>query len=277
MIVCADLHLRLDVPICRNETEEEWFQLQRKTLHALKGEDDILIAGDIFHRPVSSPKLVNLFLSMMRGQEVFTMPGNHDLQARNPDLTGTSYGTVEHFCYSLTSRWGLVPYGETKVEGGANMDILFMHRYVVESSSDIISGMDAIAAHDLLALYPDYKIIVAGDNHSGFIYEEKGRKVLVPGAMTRQTADAIDKLPKMYYIDSALNITPILLPDVGNMVSREHLDKLNEKEERITAFVEALKERKEITLDFEENVEAALRANKLKEETVKMVKELVYD
>lgn len=276
MIVCADLHLRLDVPICRNETEEEWLRLQRKTLHALKGDKPIVIAGDIFHRPVSSPKLVNLFLSMMKGEDVFIMPGNHDLQARNPDVTGTSYGTIEHSCYSIASRWSMIPYGGTKIEGGADKSILFMHRYVVESPTDIIPGMDAISAHDLLALYPDYKLIVAGDNHSGFIYREKDRTVLVPGAMTRQSANATDKMPFMYYIDDHLNIEPIALPDCEAILSREHLDKDNEREARLTAFIESLKKGEEVTLDFEENVAMALLKNKLREETEAMVKELVY-
>ena len=277
MIVCADLHLRLDVPICRDETEEEWFRLQRKTLHALKGEQVKVFVGDISHKAVSSPKLINLFLSMMGPEEVFIMAGNHDLQMRNPDPSNTSYGTLAHSFPDISEQWAVVPYGETKPIGCKdNKDLLFMHRFIVKDANDIIPGMDAISAHDLLALYPDYKVIVAGDNHSGFIYEENGRKVLVPGAMTRQIASAIDKMPYMYYIDDALNITPYLLPDTGNMVSRGHLEKDEERETRITAFISALKEGGEVSLDFEENVRLALQANKLKEETEMLIKELVY-
>jgi DNA repair exonuclease SbcCD nuclease subunit len=290
MIVCADLHLRLDVPICRNETEEEWFRLQRKTVEAVmraaddKGHcQDIYIAGDIFHRPLNSPRLVNMFLQALYcldgDGKVCVLAGNHDLQARNPDYSGTSFGTI---LYSdnvdlLTSQ-DVVPYGQEKVRKGYLPlgQILFMHRYVVESPNDIIPGMDAITAHDLLALYPDYKLIVAGDNHSGFLYTENGRAVLVPGAMTRQSANAIDKMPFMYYIDDHLNIEPIALPDCEAILSREHLDKANEREGRMTAFIEALKERGEVTLDFEENVAMALLRNKLKGETETMVKELVY-
>lgn len=290
MIVCADLHLRLDVPVCRNETEEEWLELQRKTIEALmraaddKGHcENIYIAGDIFHRPVSPPRLVNMFLQTLYALDgdglVLVMAGNHDLQARNPDHSSTAYGTILYSenVHALTD-YDTVPYGQEQIEEGYKNDknILFMHRYVVESPADIIPGMDAITAHDLLALYPDYKLIVAGDNHSGFIYEENGRKVLVPGAMTRQSANAIDKMPFMYYIDDHLNIEPIALPDCEAILSREHLDKANEREGRMTAFIEALKERGEVTLDFEENVAMALLRNKLKEETEVMVKELVY-
>lgn len=290
MIVCADLHLRLDVPICRSETEEEWFELQRKTVEAVMHSADehehcenVYIAGDIFHRAVSSPRLVNMFLQTLYALDgdgrVCVMAGNHDLQSRNPDASNTSFGTILHSeNIELLTDYDVIPYGQTTTRKGYkdNKDLLFMHRFVIKDANDIIPGMDAISAHDLLALYPDYTVIVAGDNHSGFLYEENGRKVLVPGAMTRQTADAIDRKPFMYYIDDALNITPILLPDTGNMVSREHLEKDEERETRITAFISALKEGGEVSLDFEENVRLALQENKLKEATEMLIKELVY-
>lgn len=281
--VTADLHLRLDVPQCRGETEEEWLALQRKSLHELMCEDTIVIAGDIFHRAVSSPKLVNMFINRMMGELVHIMAGNHDIQMRNPDTSGTSYGTLEHFFNPVHLLYDIVPYGEEEVKKrvewlGYESPILFIHRLVFPSQDAIPPGSDGISARQLLKLYPDYKIIVAGDNHDGFIYEHEGRKVLVPGSMTIQSAKALDR--KCYFYDineETFEITKHLYPDTGEMVTRGHLDKVDERDERLTAFVEALKKGGEVSFDFEANVVTALDNEEIKEGTKQTVKEIMYE
>lgn len=275
--VTADLHLRLDVPLCRGETEEEWLELQKKSLHALISNYPLVIVGDIFHRAVSSPKLVNLFLDKVNNEDTYIMAGNHDLQMRNPDMSHTSYGTLEYFINSIGLRWAMVSYGGSKPLGNTRSEILFLHRLVFPSNSTIPPGSDGISAKDLLTLYPDYKLIVAGDNHDGFIYEEDGRKVLVPGSMTIQSAKAIDRLCYFYDIDEeTLEITKHLFPDTGEMVTREHINKANEREERLTAFVEALKKGEGTSFDFEAFVLEMLNNSSMKEDTKTMVKEFLY-
>jgi len=286
--VTADLHLRLDVPLCRGETEEEWLMLQRKSLEEFFNvpghRDKLVIAGDIFHRPVSSPKLVNMIHDASYCNEgdgeTYIMAGNHDLQMRNKDVSATSYQSVlygENFM-PIENTFSCIPYDEEKPVG-PKTDILFLHRLVFPSDSAIPPGSDGISAKDLLALYPDYRLIVAGDNHDGFLYEEKGRVVLVPGSMTIQSAKAIDKRCYFYDIDfkeQELKITKHLFPDTGNMVTREHIDKANEREERLTAFVEALKKGGETSFDFEASVLGMLNNSDMKEDTKTMVKEFLY-
>jgi DNA repair exonuclease SbcCD nuclease subunit len=128
--------------------------------------------------------------------------------------------------------------------------------------------------HELFDWFPDADLIVTGHNHKSFT-AKKGKQLLVnPGSLTRQTADQIDHKPCVFLYDSKQHkLKKHYLEIKDNVISREHINIVKSKENRINAFIEKLKHGWDAGLSFEENIERGIKENKIP----KRIQQIIYD
>jgi len=278
LILTADWHLRSDVPICRKETEIEWYGLQSSILQfianmANKREAKLCIVGDIFHRAKSENKIVNMFLySAFAKEGIYAIAGNHDLPEHSwNNMTDSSFGSL-----LLSERIKLLE--EIGTANNFNQpfrgkgDILFTHQLILDDPAKLSKIKGAKTPQQMLDEFPAAKLICTGDGHGTIVYEKKGRLLINPGSITRQTSDQKDFKPCIFYIDTDdfSTLERIDLPDTGE-ISDTHRKAIAEKEERISAFVEKIASSKNITMDFEHNVKNAISESELDKDVEKTV------
>jgi hypothetical protein len=267
MILTADLHLRSSVPRCRVETEEEWYETQKKILEFIYSfSEPVYIAGDIFHNYNPGNKILELFLSFALQYETHIMMGNHD--ARNGILDPDSgYGVLQriidagHPFLKSMEPWAWVPFGEEKVYG-ENNNLIFLHTLSFPSNAAATPGIKYVTARDLSNMYENYAIIVVGDNHTHYKWEGNGHTVLSPGCITKQASDYKDKELKLFRIDidnwamgdGLAPIHAITIPDNAELVDDSYILEEHEREDRYNHLVEALKVDSEMTFDFKSNI-----------------------
>jgi len=129
------------------------------------------------------------------------------------------------------------------------------------------------SALTLLRKMKDFSAILVGDNHKSFTTEDKGRILISTGSMMRQTADQIDFKPRVYlwYADTN-TVEPIFLPISDNVISREHIDRQEIRDGRISAFISRLDDDWKAELSFEDNLERFFAANEIND----TVKDIIY-
>ena len=117
-------------------------------------------------------------------------------------------------------------------------------------------------------------MILTGDNHQTFVVEHDGRLLVNPGSIMRMTAAQIDHEPCVFLWDARENrVEKVLLPFDKDVIDRNHIDRQQERDSRVDAYVEHLQKGYEIGLSFEDNLEKFFSANR----TRKRVKEKVYE
>jgi DNA repair exonuclease SbcCD nuclease subunit len=265
-IIVSDLHLRVDTPRCRKD--EDFVETQKQQLQFIfkqcrKHKAPLIVVGDIFHTATVSDTLKTMFITAAKGTEVFAIAGQHDEPFHSWDnIHKSSFGVLwEAGILKPLKSVAYAHFGGTPDAKGHR--ILFLHQLVFRSTKDMPPNVDAITAPDLLKQYPDVKWIFCGDNHHGFHYEKNGRHVIMCGAFNRQAADMIDYQPVVYLVDLEKDfIEAINIPDDTTLVTDTYLRTEEEREERIEAFVEKIRDSKEITLDFAHNVHEAIKMNK---------------
>ena len=82
-LLCSDIHLSLNSPICRGLDRERWFETMAHYLKKLKdiAKDHavpIVCAGDVFDKWNSPPELINFALKHL--PEMYAILPNHNLQ-----------------------------------------------------------------------------------------------------------------------------------------------------------------------------------------------------
>ena len=301
-ILSADIHLRDRVPECR-QPEEFWAARDRKMsfLRGLQAEHGcpILDAGDVFDRWQVSSELEGwALLNLPAG--IITVPGNHDLPQHNLSLYRKSslhvleaagrvrvlretesprQSYIQSFADNLLYAFGF-PYGEPFQDAPklnhSRKQIAVVHTYCAETVPPFIEGYTPA---QLLTALPGYDLIVSGHNHAAFsreVVDRRGDKRLVvnPGGMMRTTADQADARPRVYlwYADTN-TVEAVFYPIETGVVSRTHLERVEERDARMTAFVSRLGSDMDISLSFEDNVEKFLAANKIRPAVGKLVRE----
>jgi hypothetical protein len=84
-------------------------------------------------------------------------------------------------------------------------------------------------------------------------------------------ADQVDHKPCVFLWYSDTNtVQQVFLPIVEGVISREHLEVKEERDNRIASFIEKLSGEYEVSLSFERNLEEFLKANNV-DETVKSI------
>ena len=269
-ILTSDWHIRADTPICRTDdfTTEMWRKVQFINDLANEHNIPILIAGDIGHRPQWPNWLIEKFMSIISDIEIIAIAGQHDLPGHNLEsMPESGFGVLMRAGYiSLTPTIPWIagfPYGTeiTKTESAVAMT----HQMVIEDKP-YWPGQVASSAKSLLKKFPDYKLILSGDNHQPFVVEHEGRLLVNPGSMMRSTADQIDHNPRVYLWEAKSNsVEAVYLPIEQGVIDRSHIDTKKEKDARIEAYTTRLSERYEVGLSYEENLKAWFEENRTRQ------------
>lgn len=288
-ILTADWHLRDTTPICR--TDDFWKAQWDKVMHIVELQNryncPIIHAGDLFHTWKTSPFLLsttmeyfNRFTEVRNGPAFITVYGNHDLPQHNIDLFQRSgmntLATAGKIVIMENGHWGeTVPMDSFLLQnllGGTEFkDVAVWHKFTYTGAKPWPGCQDP-TAEQILRKFPEYRLIVTGDNHTPFVVKYKDRILVNPGSITRQTADQAEHSPRVYFWYSEDNsVKPILLPFQEDVITREHLEVKAERDIRMEAFISRLKEDWNVALSFEDNLREFLSVNKLRKSVIELI------
>lgn len=287
-ILTADIHLREDTPVARLD---DYFAAQARKIKFIRelqkehGGIPVLDAGDLFDKWKPSPFLLQWAIRNL--PDMTTVEGNHDQSSHNSDLFAKTGLAVLEAAGVITiprkplllenSRtevhafpWGSPFYGAEPVEG-RNVALVHTMTYVGRSP---YPGCKDPGAGALMEKLPGFDLIVSGHNHKPFVVERNGRLLVNPGSIMRSNADQHDHKPRVYLWYAEDNhAEPVFLPIEDGVVSREHLEVVEAREDRMTAFVSRLNQDVEIGLSFERNMERWLAGNRVRTRTKEIIEE----
>jgi DNA repair exonuclease SbcCD nuclease subunit len=276
-ILAADLHIRADTPQCRTDdfTAAMWKKLQFINDLANEHNIPILIAGDLGHRSQWPNWLLEKFMSIISDIEIIAIAGQHDLPGHNLEaIPQSGFGVLKRAGYILSfskiiPHIDFFPFGtgiEKSIYNKNKLIIAMTHQMVIEDKP-YWPGQVASSAKLLLKKFPDYKLILSGDNHQPFVVEYEGRLLVNPGSMMRTTADQIDHRPRVYLWEAKSNsVEAVYLPIEQGVIDRSHIDTKKEKDARIEAYTTRLSERYEVGLSYEENLKAYFFENRTRQQ-----------
>jgi DNA repair exonuclease SbcCD nuclease subunit len=275
-ILTSDWHLREDTPVCRvdNFWEVQWVKLRWIQKLQDKYNCFVLHAGDLFHHWKPSPYLLSYVIEHLPDQFA-TVYGQHDLPQHSLELKEKSGINVIESANWLTvldgCSWGQTPVAPSLEIKGRK--ILVWHNFTY-MGKDPWPGITSPKAYMLLEKYKQFDLIVTGDNHQSFTFKSPDGHLLVnPGSLTRQDADQIDFKPKVYLWYAETNtVEAVEIPIDTNAVTRVHIEKLQERTDRIDAFTRSLQTDFTSTVSFEKNMEIFLQNNRIRKD----VKDIIY-
>jgi hypothetical protein len=286
-IVSADNHLRYDPPVCR--LDEDWLAFQRKALCDIVDlantyEADLVIAGDLFDAYLVHTQIISLFIEAVSPLigVCHIIGGNHALKYHREALAfESSIGVIKAIAGDNTGKIRYYPCTEENIGGRfehsyvLNEDVTLVHTLVFPDDDAIPFACKGVTADYLFDKY-DTQWIFTGDMHHNFVATRDERHVINPGCMTIQVADELDYTPGVYYIDTGNKIDVRTLKDkkpvyrttkseikfipIHNdptMLTRNHLDKNKERDDRLSAFVVTIVTGKELHLSFKANLDTA--------------------
>jgi DNA repair exonuclease SbcCD nuclease subunit len=289
-ILTADWHLRANKPICRTDdfTKAMWQKVEAIFSLGRTHKCPILLAGDLGHYNQWPNWLIEKFMEFVNiyHVKIISIPGQHDLPEHNLALKHKSgYGILERSNFIINAgiehHMGIFvacsfPYGEKIAESDPEIkakSIAIAHQMVIEDKPEW-PGQVADSALSLLRKFPEYRLILTGDNHKSFVVEYEGRILVNPGSIMRTTADQIDHKPVVFLWRASNNkVTPVYLPIEQDVIDRSHIDIKREKDQRINAYTERLSERYELGLSFEGNLEEHFKVNRIR----KPVKDRIWE
>jgi len=273
-ILCGDIHLREDTPVCRLDEYEKamWSKIDWLSDLQKKYDCPVLDSGDLFHRWKPSPYLLSKAIQHLP-DELVTVPGNHDLPQHNLEMVGksglavlssaTAASVFMHamaFVFRKIRVYGC-PYGEIPEEPA---DVLIWHVMTYQGKKPW-PGCKDMSAKGILKKYPQYKLILTGHNHIPFVEELDGRLLVNPGSMMRMNADQVNHKPRVYLWYAETNtVEPVYYPIEEDVVTRGHIDVVENRDERLDSFIERLNTDCEIDLSFTKNMEGFISGNKVK-------------
>lgn len=273
-ILCADIHLREDTPICRTDNFEETQWGKLRFISELQEEHDCIVlhSGDLFHHWKPSPSLLSKTIDALP-EMFYTVYGNHDLPQHNIDLyekcgvyTLQKAGKLNVL---LEVHWGNEPSENSLTL--TNRKICVWHTMTYKNNLPY-PGCTSSPAKRLLKKYPQFDLIVTGDNHETFIEEYDNRILVNPGSMMRQTAIQIEHKPCVFLWYAETNsIEKIYLPIKLDVISRDHIDSIEKRESRISSFVSKLNTNYKTELSFEDNLKKFENSNQIRNSVMELV------
>lgn len=285
VILTSDWHLRETTPLCRTDHfwKAQWDKVCEVAEIQRKYNCPVLHAGDLFHHWKPSPHLLSVAMELLP-DDFYTVYGQHDLPQHNLELSHKSgIHTLEmagKVKVLAKMHWGqeFVPYTEYFEIKGHNILTWHHMAYQVKPFPGASGGM----ARGLLKKHPEYDLIVTGDNHKTFVEEYERRLLVNPGSLTRQTSDQVDHEPCvfLYYVEgggSTLNqrVEKVILKHEKGVISREHIEREERRDERIEAFISRLDKDWEAEMSFEDNLERFVQVNNVKPEVITIIQKAI--
>lgn len=288
-VLCvADLHLRHDRPVCRSD--KDWIESQIADLknigEIIREEDctEVWLLGDIFHRPVEPPEIVNLAVNGFNEWkcDIYAIAGNHDLEHHsmlNWEKSSLSNlfnaGVLKSFLDRPGVAIGAYNFDEENSSHLPDDDIVLCHRLVFKDDrmKNLISGY---TAEDMLKLFPKAKVILMGDYHEGWDTNIQNVSMAMIGCMNIQSGKLKDYKPRVGVFDTeTLELKFVELPQDHVDITTEHLVEADRRNSRLEACMKSISDVQSMEFDFLGNLRSLASANnKLTELTDELVDEL---
>lgn len=282
----SDWHIRHTNPKCRTDNYANtiikklnwlsYLQKQERNIPIVSGGD--LFDKDVYKSPsdvVQTLKLVSRYLPDMVGSI-----GNHSLLHRSYEYlekstisvliaSGKLHHIQGHIDLDKHTRLHGFDYGTGGIKHSEDLidgcNIAIMHEYVSKKPNSLFGKY---VGKDLLKEFPEYQIILTGDNHTTFIEEYGGRFLINPGSFLRMDADQVKHKPCVFIVDTEnMSFEKRFVPIEDGVISREHLQIQKDRQDRIESFVESFEEEYEISDSFNKNIENYLNENRADKET----------
>ena len=281
-ILTADWHLRDTVPECRTDDfyAAQWKKLDFISALQKKHNCSVYHAGDLFHHWKPSPSLLTDTIKHIPKRFV-TVYGNHDVPQHNLELvyksgirTLETAGIISVFPNG--TNFGNKPNPDKPSMQGDFTDeiyrkVLVWHEFTYKGKPPW-PGCEADTGNKLLNKYPGFDLILTGDNHQSFTAKKDGRVLVNAGNITRQSAAQIDFKPCVYLWYAKTNtVEPVYIPVEEGVVSREHIEKVTQRDERLDAFISKLDDNWDIGISFEENLKRFLQKNKINKHVKRII------
>lgn len=274
-ILTADWHLREDVPVCR---KDDFYQTQWNKVDFVRSLQQqyncpVIHSGDLFDYWKPSPMLLSDTIKHLPKSFV-SVYGNHDLPQHNLELKHKSgLYTLEKAGKVFTNggMYYFCNWGENPVDLEDVPPVLIWH-VMTYQHQEPFPGCTAPKAAKLLRKYPQFDLIVTGDNHTPFVEEYDGKLLVNPGSLMRQEANQIDFKPRVYLWYAETNtVKPVFIPIDDNAISRDHLEKTEQRNMRIDAFVSKLNTDWNASLSFEDNLKSFQDENEVENDVMNIV------
>jgi len=292
-ILSADWHIRDTIPECRSDDfltaqyDKFEFLSELQILHNCP----VLVAGDVYDYWKPTPELLSWSFDMIPSN-TYTIPGNHDLQAHSLKNIGRSgahalaagrglqlfsKGHGLRKCYKNLQMFGF-PFG-VKLRpckpDSKWFRIAIVHKFIYKGKEPFPGAAEVgSTAKTLLKKMSGYDLILTGDNHQTFTATLDDALLVNPGSFMRTTATQIDHKPCVFLWYAAENrVEKVFLPAKEGVITREHLDVVNERKERESVFIEKLNSDVELSHSFTQNMKGYLSANHVDES----VKEMIWE
>jgi len=275
-ILTSDWHLREDQPICRTDNfwYTQWKKVQFVSDIQRKYNIPVIHAGDLFNHWKPSPLLLSKTIKCIPDQ-FYTIYGNHDLPQHNVELSYKSgvYTLIQAGKIQLLKgiHWNAPFEYDPLFESLVNVSILVWHKMTWSGIKPFPGSTDP-SAQALLRKYPQYQVILTGHNHKAFATGYEGRILVNPGSITRHDADQVDHKPRVYLLYDNISVDPVYLPIEQDVISREHIERKEQRDDRLEAFVSRLNDEWEAGISYEDNLERFFTTNEIKAP----VKEIIY-
>jgi len=277
-ILLSDVPLRETVPVCRTDDflEVQWKKLRFIKKLQAKHECPVLCGGDLFHHWKPSPELISKTIHNLPKQ-FYTVYGQHDLPQHSLELAYKSgiYTLEKAKAVEVLAgcHWGMNPNDVEETMGSLEKRILVWHKFTYKGKVPWV-GCNEPTARKLLKKYPQFDLILTGDNHVTFTEEYQGRLLVNPGSLFRTTAAQVDHKPCVFLWYASTNtVEQVFLPIEEGVISREHIEKTEERDNRIDAFVSSLNTEFGTELSFEKNLELFYQQNRIRGKVKQIITE----
>jgi len=281
LIITSDWHLRESAPACRQDDFQsaQWGKV--RFIAALQRELDcpVLHAGDLFDHWKPSPWLLSRAMQELPAN-FHTIYGNHDLPQHNLDLADKcgifALQTAGKLTVLSGCHWGqkVDPERDGILFPQTKERVLIYHVMTFQGKPPYPGCTDPMAGAILRKYAKHYNLIITGHNHQSFTEEYNGSWLINPGGITRQESDEAGKEPCIYIFDTANKkpVTRVILPHEKGVVSKpENVRTIEERNDRIDAFVSRLQQDYDTTINYEQNLERFFTKNK----TLNSVKQII--
>lgn len=284
-VLCSDIHYRSDIPRCRVDDFQSAMNNKLEFIFNLCRQYNVPLfcGGDVGDKPIWPDWLLTKFIKLAKDVKIYSALGQHDLPGHSLEEFERSgcgvlgAGNVIEF-YTDTYPMGVgifmahwdkeIPHINNEMHSSP---VLLTHRLVIQGKKEW-PDQQAYIAENLLKEWPQYKLILSGDNHIPFVVKYQGRLLVNPGSIMRSSVAQIDHKPRVYLWDSEANeVSPVYLPIEQNVIDRTHIDVVDEKQARRQDMVDRIKKGYEVSIDFEKNIENYFDENDVSENIRKRV------
>jgi predicted phosphodiesterase len=280
IIFFADAHLRLDIPVCRTDDFEnsEWKKLDFISDLQKKYDCPIYCSGDLLHAWRASPELLSKIIEHLPNN-LYVVMGNHDLPSHNLELLYKSgvytLAVGNHLTMLDGVHWNQEPDIKYAIDIKSRK-ILIWHILTYKDELPWAGCKSSQSAKSILKKYPQYDLILTGDNHRTFVEEYKGRILVNPGSLMRMTAAQIEHKPCVFLWYAETNtVEQVFIPIEDNVISREHIEIVEKRNNRIDAFVSSLNTGWDSDVSFTRNLEKFYEENKVKKEVKELINKFI--